>query len=492
FPENLDGQFLMGSPAEEISDRLLAQGAKPKNVSGLSFLAFDPLKIVAVRDANGQEIGALLGTPIDRHQGLIDDEYTIDAPLTPDVDAFVETYIYSLTGSFIFVLATGEAQRVYLDACGSLSLVYDPVRRCVASTSTLLLHGDELEARFDSALYDHLRVERDGWFTAGLTAHSGIKRLLPNFYLDLSDFTTARHWPMRPIEPASDPIDACRVLLDTTRITTRHLVAGASASVALTAGNETRMILAACKDFARDLCFVTVDADTTSSDIDIVHSSSIAKKFHLNHELIQIAMADEAAADEWRSRSGYCFGGPHIYTHPTVAALKSRRFFVGGLGGEIGRAFLWRPGDAPSTKLDAEGITARLGMPISDKVVDAVRDWLDNTQGFDALTTLDLAYLELRMGCWGFASAYGDYSPIDIHPLISRSSFTAMMSLPADWRIMHERTNKMIVETVRLGWPEILEFPINRYGDHRDRFSRLRRVVAQPHLAIKRLRKRFG
>lgn len=492
YPRVLDGQFLIGSPLGEIQSRLLEMGARESAVGETPFLVFDPLQQVTVKDADGLVVGALLGTPIDQNTGVVSDVYHLAASLDDDIDRFVESQIYSLSGSFIFVLLTEKARRIYLDACGSLSLVYDPERQTVASTSSLLLTGDELSKRFDHELYDFLRVERDGWFPGGLTAHVGIKRLMPNFYLDLEDFSTHRHWPRKSIAETSDPSGACQILLDEIGRTVRHLAADNTISVALTAGNETRMILAASKSFTEKLNFVTVNADTHAASIDVVHASELARRFGLKHELIPLVKADDAAADEWRSRNGYCFGGPHIYNHPTIAALKSRKYFVGGLGGEIGRAFFWRPDETRTSKLDAGNITARLGMPISKSVTEAVSVWLDQTQGFDSLTTLDLAYMELRMGCWGFAVSYGDYTPIDIHPLISRKNFENMMSLPPDWRVMQNLTNPMILETVRLGWPELLEVPLNKFGDHRDRFSRVKRAIKQPHLVLKRLRKRFG
>ncbi|MBG6158971.1 hypothetical protein IWQ52_005052 [Labrenzia sp. EL_159] len=492
YPRVLDGQFLIGDALAEIQARLLEQGAKSKCVGDLPFLTFDPMQLVVVKDSSNTVIGALLGTPVDSETGVVSGEYRLSVPLNDDIDEFVEKQIYSLSGSFVFVLLADQARRIYLDACGSLSLVYDPERRTVASTSSLLLKGNELSDRFDRELYDFLRVERDGWFPGGLTGHIGIKRLMPNFYLDLEDFSTHRHWPIEPVGETSDPSDTCQTLLNEIGNTVRHLTEHGTVSVALTAGNETRMILAASKDFANKLNFVTVNADTHAASIDVIHASDIAKRFDLKHELIPLVKADNAAADEWRSRNGYCFGGPHIYNHPTIAALKARDYFVGGLGGEIGRAFFWRPDDTRETKLDAGTITARLGMPISKAVTEAVSIWLDQTQGFDSLTTLDLAYLELRMGCWGFAVSYGDYTPIDIHPLISRRSFVAMLSMPPEWRVMKNLTNPMILETVRLGWPELLETPLNKFGDHRDRFSRVRRAIKQPHLVLKRLRKRFG
>ena len=92
------------------------------------------------------------------------------------------------------------------------------------------------------------------------------------------------------------------------------------------------------------------------------------------------------------------------------------------------------------------------------------------------------------MGCWGYALSYVLPEVVHISPLISRESYSLMLSLPPQWR----RSNKLIVHTIQRLWPELLDHPMNRYGDLRDYARKIRRVIMEPKLVTKKLRKMMG
>ena len=248
-----------------------------------------------------------------------------------DVDRFVEQHLYALSGSFLFVIDLPGARLVYSDPCGSRSAVFDPQARLAGATGPLLL-GPEAAARFDRELYEALDIVHDGWFPAGLTAHRGVERLLVNHYLDLDRWTQHRHWPSAPI-PQAEPEAACRRVLDTTRRTVEALHATGAISVSLTAGNETRFMLAACRGIAPELDYVTAHGPAAALDVDRAHE--LASRFGLRHCVLPWRRATQAEAEDWQRRAGYCIGGGKMRNHPTVAPLEGR-IFVAGFGGEMG------------------------------------------------------------------------------------------------------------------------------------------------------------
>lgn len=485
MPRDFAGQFVIAKRASDLPD-----GPRFETAS-LYLTVFDPLPTVRVEDSEGRSLGLLLGLPIDTRGGrLIDDRLRLPEPLGVDIDTFVETHIYGLSGSFIFVLDVPGARRIYLDACGSLSAVYDPERECVAATSLQLLSPGESRARFRAAMHERLCILRDGWFPAGLTAHEGIFRLMPNHYLELDTFEVRRHWPMAPISPTPDPVAACATILNSMRRQMQIVAEREPVYVSLTAGNETRMLVAAAKPFHQKLDFVTIQAK--GAELDRVRAEELVARFCLQHRLIPLRHGSVDEGWEWHARTGYTFGGPHMQTHRTTHALRDRRILIGGLGGEIGRGFFWRPEDNDDTALDVQGLWARMGMPLDQEALPPVETWLAGVAGLPTLLRLDLAYMELRMGCWGFAPSYASVLPLRLHPLISRENFTAMLSLPPEWRRRHNRTNRMIREVIAAGWPELLDLPISRYGDYRDPLSVLSRALTKPHLVAKKIRKLFG
>ena len=167
--------------------------------------------------------------------------------------------------------------------------------------------------------------------------------------------------------------------------------------------------------------------------------------------------------------------------HPSVMSLLGH-YFVGGLGGEVGRGFLWL-GAGPETSIDARDIVVRLKLSLEPEVIEAVERWLAPIAHFDTLLKLDLAYLELRMASWAFADAYANPIQTEVHPLISRANFTAMLSVPPELR----RDGIALRQAMARAWPELLAVPINRYGDWRDAAKRVTDTVSNPRRAFRKL-----
>jgi hypothetical protein len=78
---------------------------------------------------------------------------------------------------------------------------------------------------------------------------------------------------------------------------------------------------------------------------------------------------------------------------------------------------------------------------------------------FDLFTKLDLAYIELRLGCWGAAPPFGpDFVSRDFCPFIQKALFEWMLALPHEFR----RNQKLASEIIGREWPDLLRTPFNR------------------------------
>jgi hypothetical protein len=485
MPADFAKQFVLGTEPVDIP------GGTRDALPSLHLARVAPLPLVRVSDAAGAPVGALLGTPIDLGARTVFEEaFTVPEPLGDDIDGFVERNVFALAGSFIFILDTPGARRVYLDACGSLSAIYDPATRRVGATAMALLDADEAERRFRHDLYDRLGVRREGWFPGGLTAHQGVSRLMPNSYLDLADFTTRRHWPRAPIPEDPDPEAMCERVMSSCEAVIDTVARRGETFIGLTAGNETRLLVAASRGHPEAATFVTVEVTDPPLDVDVARR--LARRFGLRHRILPLVASTPAEAADWHARNGMCVGGAAMESYRSVQALGSGVALVGGAAGEVGRGFFWRPGDTARTGITAEGLAARLGMPAAPEVTEAIAAWLPGVEGFDAFLKLDLAYLELRMACWGFAISYCSPHRHTVSPLVSRESFAAMLSLPPSWRRMENGSNRMLRTCIASRWPELLEVPIGRYGDWRDTVSLARRAIRKPYLVAKKLRKRFA
>jgi hypothetical protein len=485
YPRSFAGQFVIGAP----DDLPEFPKGETHRLNALSVRLIGEVSLVRVYDASDRLIGAFLGHAIDyRAGGILGDAWKVEeaCPDASGLDAFLERVIYRFGGSYLFILDDGQRRRVYLDAGGTMSAVFDDQRPLCGATAGTLLSETDYSDRFRAELFEHLRVMDDGWFPAGLTAHQGITRLLANHYYDFDDGRQHRHWPRGAIEAAADPDLACRTINEVTASTIKALLAKGSVACTLTAGNDSRLVLAGCRDEKNALRHFTVEG---GDQLDAIVASKLARALGLNHSLLSIVYADEDGMAQWQARCGHCIGGANLKTFPTIEPLARFAYFCGGVGGEAGRGFFWRPLDTESTELTGHGLAARLGMPIHDEVVRALDAWLEGLPaGLDTYQRLDLGFLEHRLSAWACVQSYATTEVLHIHPLVGRETFVAMLSLPPEWR----RTNGMVRRCMELAWPELLALPINKYGDYRDLARPVVRALRDPHLILKKLRKRFG
>jgi hypothetical protein len=469
--KNLDGQFTIS--AHRVPCR---EGWRTFKLGGLNLNLAPGVRPVSVH-RNGERIGVLLGNPIDLDTGRV-------VRTCHDIAGDLEKAIYRLAGSWLFVLSHDGVNRVYLDANGMLSLVYDREAGIAGSTAAAILTDEQYRSRFRDELYRKLDIEHDGWFPADLTAHAGVDRLLANHYLDLDTMRAARHWPKAPF-PVDEDVAAAggRICARVTR-TVAALAADGQTAVALTAGNDTRLLLACCRPLVNDVSFATVEAPKSNGgSVDVDIATRLARGLRLSHELLPYVGATNEQAELWRLRAGHSVGGVNVAMHPSVSPLDGRTL-VGGVGGELGRGFLWL-GATRDTRLDASGLVARLKLPQEPRVLSAVAAWLDGLQpyGFDTLALLDLAYIELRMSGWGFADTYAYPAQRNVCPFVSRDNYVDMLSMPVEAR----RGNAWFRQAVADLWPQLLNYPINRYGDHRDMLHKVTNIVRNPGRAVRKI-----
>ena len=479
--DNFDGQFVISTVAKPCP-----RGWQQRQLGALVLNLAPTTNAVPVLDAENRSIGLLIGMPIDLDRNsIVDGQYRLDCRLDDvrNLDDFVEKNIYRLTGSFLFILSALGSRRIYLDADGTLSVVYDQEARVAGATASVLLDTDEYQRRFRAELYKTLDVEDAGWFTAGLTAHEGITRLLCNHYWirQLDDKTPLASRADRDIQRSSVGLREnlrSHFSNDADPCARRKHQCGANCS------DDSRLLLACSRQLLANLTFVTVAAPT--ADMDVACAKRLARQFGLRHDVLPYREATVAEADLWRFRAGHCVGGNNVKMHPSVEPLEGQ-YFIGGLGGEVGRGFLWLNAKQ-DTAIDAKGLVARLKLARTAEVVEAVDAWLAPLAHFDTFLILDLAYLELRMSTWGFCNSYVKPRHHEIHPIISRANYVDMLSLPPELR----RKGDIYFQAIEARWKEISKVPINKYGNYKDILRPAKEAIRNPKRASRKVMQIVG
>lgn len=431
---------------------------------------------------NGAGCGLVLGFPIETRQSrMLAGPLALNLPEPVSAGAIEVAVMDRLGGSFLFVVTGASGCFVYLDASATMGLVYDPELQRAASSADLLL-GDDYDRRLDPALIREFGADRDGWFTTGLTAHGGVFRLLPNHRLDLNAFTAARHFPVHLPAYVDDPRGPVREIgVDIARAT-KAALAGGECLQCLTGGNETRALLAANRAHAGALDFVTLGVPGAEMDSDL--AGRLVALTGVRHRMLPPVTASAGEMAAWRRGAGHAQSGMNAVYHRTVTPLAGK-VLIGGLGGEVGRGFLWPADLAADTAITPEFLLTRLKLPHHRLLVPRVEAWLAGLPAeLDPWQVLDLAYLELRNGPWAFGQGYGSHGPRDLHPLISRRQFWRMWSLSPDFR----RSPGFLSLLTQEFWPELSAVPINSYGDWRDYLALARKLWRRPDRAWRKLR----
>jgi hypothetical protein len=448
--------------------------------------AHSDLGIFEVLDPTGLRFGLLLGFPIDlQERCVMSTPLRVASSTCGGIDATAETILDRLGGRFLLLLSISGQCKVYPDCAAQVPCVYSAEKGVAASTADALLSDADYDKLFCHDLYATLDIENDGWFPGGLTAHEGIERLLPNHALDLRDWTQKRHWPVENIKRSNSPEASLEEISQIIQIQLEALLNGPKKiAQALTAGHETRVMLACARPYLDEIDFITLEGNSPRAD-DTVLAKRIAGDLGLTHHMLPRVVADEATVARYMRRGGHCVGGPNRLAHPSLASLREGHVFVGGAIGEVGSAFFWHGEDNQDIALTGKTLIGRMGFPTEPKLECRLDDWLTSVEDVDSLITLDLAYLEQRVGPWAGAQFFSDPTLIRHNPLGTARSIKLMLGLPDDWK----RQSMLTTGIIRMHWPELMSYPFNSQGVVRDLLKQAGRAVRRPQLIVQKLRK---
>lgn len=463
-----------------------------REFSGYKLQTGPNLPAYELHDKLGNCIGVILGFPLDIEQRSIL-ESSIAAPEAATFEEMVCLLLRRLGGRFLLIVDLPGFVRIYPDASAQVTCVIDRETGDIGSTAHALLDDAEYESRFRQDLFDKLGVEGEGWFPAGLTAHRGIERLLPDHMLNLETGRIERFWPNTPSQTrdrgSSDVSAIVANVIDEVQAQLEALLSGPKrVALALTAGHETRMLLACARPFVNDIDLVTV-VSPDRNDVDTLMARRITTAMGLHHIELSRCKATEEQRKRFIRQGGHCNADANSHFHPSIWPIAETHVFFGGAGGEVARAFFWRPSDTKNTNISTKGLINRLGLADLPALQRSVSLWIENLpEDADSFRILDLAYHENRNGPWYAAQFCCDPTLVRYAPLMTYDLIGGMMALPEDWK----RTNRLGLAITEAAWPELLEFPYNSLGLTRDFIANLQKVASDPRRIVKKFRRKFG
>jgi hypothetical protein len=447
----LDCQFILGQ-----NEQLKPYGWTIHENAPWILATHPRLPVVNIFDNCKVFIGWLIGYPITPQGKLLSKTVILRKNETENMDSF-EKWIHDLSGRFACMASLGSICRFYLDSGGSLATVYSVENPVIASTISLI---DKSENDWDHDLQKILGMpERDSWYPSGLTPCKSIKRLLPNHYLEMNTWTVLRHWP------SPEDLAPQNSFNQTVGATISHLKKNINAvaeryplQMSLTAGRDSRMLLACCKDILDKIKFTT--GVWIPSAVDCQIAKLLSEKLKLKHVTLKVRLASDDQLEDWQFRTGSCVSGEIWRIHPTSRLIDAYRAFLPGCAGEVGRAYYWQEGDAKRRAFDAQEILKRAKLPPVGPILESTRTWLDEIAHLEWHTILDLMYIEQRLGCWAGPLQYGQdgMHALRLFPLNDRAIFREILRSPTK-----PRMKQMLAHDICLReWPELLDVPFNQ------------------------------
>lgn len=445
-----------------------------------------------LRDTDERTIGLLVGIAYSEFDEDLITKAELKLPVrVSNIDDLELQILPRLAGSFVLITAEGLPRRIYPDHAGSIPMVYFAEAHLAASSPALIFEEAEYRERFQTELHDALVVREGagGWIPGTLTAHRGLARLLPNHFLQLDSWTAKRFWPRADEFDGWRKMDAvAATAADAIRKFSAAVCRSYSAGVTLTAGFDTRLVLASCRDDIDTCQFFTIAAPNAEMDMTI--GQDIARRFGLNHAILPLKRASDTQMAIWDRMAGDCMIEAPRLTYPTLRDLQGRDALLTGLFGEIGRCRYYRQDlmEINGSSIDAKFVINRLTVPAHPALVENIDRWLQELSGQPNSVILDLSLLELKLGCWAMPQRSMTSSvKWAFMPFTQRVVFDAFIGVaPAE-----KGTKALFWAMIKSLWPELASMPINKYGDRRD-YTVLWKKLTNPTRVRRFLRDRMA
>jgi hypothetical protein len=497
----LHGQFILGTTGTCVPEGWLMERA------GSWILGRHPslpaIRLLAEKD---RFAGWFIGYPIDGNGRLIAEGDVLRFPgLVDGTEPDLETFIYGFGGRFLAALVGAGQPRLYLDPVGSLSVVYCAHQGIVASTPNLVPY--DYRTRDRVRLARALRIpDSSAMYPLGMTPRFNVERLLPNHYLDLSNWKSVRHWPKEPLRSEGSVAEAVSAIAAVTKRNIAAVVARNPTYLRLTAGQDSRMLLACARDVADRLELFTVPIPDDGAYIDVAIARKIARRFHMRHFVPRFQEPNRKDLEEWTFRTGCSTGEMRGWRAVTMFKQANPAYaqLDGAVGGLERIGEILNPGESMSSQIIPERLIQRCLAPRTGPVLSIFQSWLSTVPADNAFHVLDLFEIEQRLGCWGgiWPYAEGGNPGFILFPMCHREVIERMITLPPEYRL----SGALMKDVIDSEWPELLAWPFNRpIGFMRaflaarrarrslsHRSKRIGNAIRNPEMAADRIRQRLS
>lgn len=388
---------------------LEAPGMEVHPFAGLHIATGQALRVSRLRDARGMVFGLLMGIAVDAGGVLGADCRLPDIdPAADDPFGALELWLEDLAGRYVLVAALGGQLRLYGDPSGMIGVVYNRQLKRVGASPYLVI-DDEVIERPD---YDHAAIaERGAKYTLFDTRDRRVRRLNPNFWLDLKKLRTGRFWPRPDQTFALAPHEVARAysaVIAGGRHVTEALIAAAPCALPLSGGRDSRLIAGFAQGRLGRVRQVFTHVTNYGTRKDAALAGHVAQALRTEHEVHDhrgtTLTPDELARETaiWQVATGIDSAPPNEVRTGVNRSIEDDALILRGHQTDILRAvFLDRPGEAGRRSL-AWQVKRLMPVPYAEfnrrvflRFVARYRAWLDSLPACVRHKSVDMMFAEI-------------------------------------------------------------------------------------------------
>jgi hypothetical protein len=394
----------------------------------------------------------LLGIAIQTDKEKDDPLTQIGGSLTNDINELYKSW----TGRWILI----GNNEIHLDCCGLLGCFYMKTHenRWISSSLAVLQEIGCLSPRPESIKH----ASGIEWYPLPTSRFEGVYKLLPSQILNLTTFRPEKRALPKPIQGLSyDQI--LDQITEKLRCALLHVSnSGLRIIVALTAGYDSRLVLAAC-------CYAGIKVKTfirvheTTSYSDIILSKKLSKASGISHRYIKSSRFSKENEDVFNRHTAG--NTDHIvrkaFSNRQYDLFTKEDIILAGTIFDVAKKNGYRKN--MDSNLSIETIFKALGLEYNSQSYNfnALTEWVEwvKQTPTDELDWRDRFYLEQRIAGWA-SSIQQALDLIDAERLLIANSYdlvSLFLSIPEEKR----KNCEYHVDLIRKMFPTLLRYPFN-------------------------------
>lgn len=442
------------------------EGWKREKINGGIFLTIHPDLELEVLEKNGVQL-TLLGFIIDPYNPNYTNKDILNNILD-STDNFKGALdrLYNYSGRWIIIYHDSHETKMVHDPCGMRQIFYTIKDGNIWCGSQPNIIVDELNNQketnpelldfVNSAYYEN---EERFWVGDG-SIFKGIKHLMPNHYLDLRCQKAERYWVDNElIQDIETTVNEAATILKGSLLALNKRY---DTMLAVTAGWDSRVLLAATKEMTSDIFhFVSTMNVLSHNHMDISIPNKLSTKLNFTLNVIDgLSPLKNEFKTILQKNVTNARIIPKTLTIQHHLEFSSDKVNINGNGSEIVRSYF---GHEHPDEIDASYLANLVGYPNLKYVMKSLDEWLSQAVDVSTktgMTLTDLFYWEQRMGNWGgMYQAEQDIAIEEFSPFNNRKLLMLLYKVDRTYR---ESPNYIIYEKLMKNmWSEVLQEPIN-------------------------------